>query len=543
MRIKKHCAHMSRGGIKLAASLIALTVGYSTSYGHSRTHSGDSKGQDQYTVVSTQAGKVRGIVKGSVAQFLGIPYAKPPIGQLRWANPVPPDRWNGVRDATQYGKFCAQLKTLGDFSAASEDEDCLYLNVFAPKNGNGKRRPVMIWIHGGGSVGQSNGTDGSALVKEQDVVVVTLNFRIGALGSLVHPAFDKGGAATLYTLRDQQFAMKWVRDNIDNFGGDRNNVTLFGESIGGVDIQMHLISPTAKGLFQRVIFESGPSRYFTPLSSLAAAEEQGKAYATKVGCPDQSADCLRKVPVATLLAAGSGAPTVPIQDGHVILSSVSDAIRSGKFNRVPIMDVTNHDEYRWFVAFTEVSTGHVVTSAEYPDKLNASFGANGPAVLNAYPLTAYDSPSGALAAAQGDNNYPCQVRSFDVDASRHVPVYGLEFNDPNSPGILPPVSFKLLAAHTHEIQYIFPGWRGVYQGVVPPFTPKQERLAKDMRAIWATFARRGQLPGFPRIYDNRYSIVSLEPANIHVTRNFFQDHKCGFWNTIRNWTPVSPPIR
>ena len=126
---------------------------------------------------------------------------------------------------TRYGKFCAQLKTLLDFAAPSTDEDCLYLNVFAPKAGN-RNYPVMVWIHGGGSVGQSNGLDGSALAKEQNVIVVTLNFRIGALGALVHPALDGGGSTTLYTLRDQQFALQWVKDNIESFGGNPNNVTL-----------------------------------------------------------------------------------------------------------------------------------------------------------------------------------------------------------------------------------------------------------------------------------------------------------------------------
>jgi para-nitrobenzyl esterase len=394
----------------------------------------------------------------------------------------------------------------------------------------------MFWMHGGGNTGSGNQYDGSALAKEQNVIVVTINFRLGALGYLTHPALDDGGATAQFWLRDQQLAMKWVRDNIENFGGDRNNVTIFGESYGGEDTLSHIISPTANGLFQKAIMESGPSNYFSRLVPLAEAEERGKAFATSIGCSDQSAACLRKVPVKTILDA-QGYFRGPVNDGHVITSSPYDAIRSGRFNRVPIFDVTNHDEDRWFIAFTELSTGHPVTAAEYRDQITASYGANAPAVLAAYPLSDFDSPSGALAATQTDRGYPCQVRSLDVDASRYTAVYGAEFNDPKSPGILPPVSFPLLASHTHEIQYIFAGWKGVYEGKVTPFTPQQSKLARNMRAIWATFARSGQLP-IPRIVNNNYSIFSLEPSGIRVTRNFFQDHKCGLWNSNRNWTPV-----
>jgi para-nitrobenzyl esterase len=509
---------------------------------------------EDHTVVKTQAGFVKGFVADQdVLEFLGIPYAKPPVGELRWTNPQLPDPWNGVRDATQYGKFCAQNQTLGDFAAPSTDEDCLYLNVFAPMNG--QRRPVMFWIHGGGSVGQSNGYDSSALVREQHVVVVTINFRIGALGALVHPALDGDGATTLYTLRDQQFALKWVRDNIENFGGDPNNVTIFGESIGGVDIQLHMISPTAKGLFHKAIFESGPSRYFNRLVPLSEAEARGEAYATAVGCPDQTAACLRNLPVSTLLAHGSGSVSELVNDGHVLASSVFDAIRSGQFNRVPMLDVTNRDEYRWFVAFTEITTGHVLTAAEYPSQLIAQFGADAPAVQAAYPLSDFDSPSGALAAAEGDHNYPCQVRSFDVDASKYVRVYAAEFNDPNSPeNVLPPVSFPYLAAHTHEIQYIFPGWKGASPNPATPLNPQQEDLAKDMRRLWGAFADKGvvpsnrgegydpradeNVPDLPHLTKDKELVISLEIPQIRVITDFNQVHRCDLWNSIRNWTPV-----
>jgi para-nitrobenzyl esterase len=258
-----------------------------------------------------------------------------------------------------------------------------------------------------------------------------------------------------------------------------------------------------------------------------------------VGCPDQTAACLRSVPVSTILANGSGSVSELVNDGHVLTSRVFDAIRSGQFNQVPYLDVTNRDEYRWFVAFTEITTGHVLTSADYPSRLIASFGANAPAVAAAYPLSDFDSPSGALAAAQGDNNYPCQVRSFDVDASKYVPVYAAEFNDPNSPeNVLPTVSFPYLAAHTHEIQYIFPGWKGASPNPATPLTQQQENLAKEMRRLWGTFADKGVLPSnVPHLTKGNELVLSLQIPHSQVISTFNQDHKCDLWNSIRQWTP------
>jgi len=534
---------MQRSAVAISIAAITLIGAHNTASAHSGGVQWPNTGgyhhhhHHRAPLVKTKSGLLQGVRTKTAVQFLGVPYAKPPVGELRWANPQPAAPWRGIRLATKEGNQCAQLKSLGDFASASTDEDCLYLNVFAPRAAQYKRLPVMIWLHGGGSVGTGNGYDGSVLANEQNVIVVTVNSRIGALGSLVHPAFDGGGTSTHYTLRDQVFAMQWVRDNISNFGGNPQNVTLFGESIGGVNIQMHMISPLAKGLFHRALFQSGPSRYFNRLVPLAEAQERAKTFATAVGCPDQTAECLRKVPVSTILANGSGAPSLPIQDGTIIKESVYDAMRSGRFNRVPIMDVTNRDEYRWFVAFNEVNTGIVLTAAGYPNALASSFGSNAAAVLAAYPLSDYDSPSGALAAAQGDNGYPCQVRSYDVDASKYVPVYAFEFNDPNAPGILPPVSFPLLASHTHEIQYIFPGWKGVYEGQVPPLTRNQQKLAKEMRGIWAQFARTGALP-YPRLKYGKDVVTSLEIPRSRTITTFNADHKCSLWNSIRGWKPI-----
>jgi para-nitrobenzyl esterase len=494
------------------------------------------------TVVETKSGPVKGLQEGGNRKFLGIPYAKPPLGGLRWANPVAPDAWTEVRDATKFGKTCAQIKELGDFADSSIEEDCLYLNVYAPEQA--QNRPVMFWIHGGESTGRSNDYDGSALAKEHNVIVVTINYRLGALGDLIHPALDGGGATTHYGLRDEQFAMQWVKDNIAGFGGDPNNVTIFGESTGATDVLFHIISPAAKGLFHRAILHS-PARYFNPLTSLADAESKGKAFAAAAGCPDQTAECLRKLPVDKILATQGSfgdacCATLPVNDGHILTSTIKDAIRSGQFHRVPILALTTHDENRWFQAFFgEASGGSVIKPEEYSKKLAETYADNAKAVEEAYPLKDFDSPGGALGTVSGDRGAICQPRNFNIDASKYVPVFATEFNDPNSPGILPVVSFPLLASHTHEIQYIFPGWKGAYKGRVAAFTPEQERLAKEMRRIWATFAEKGTLlPEFPPVARGNDPVISLEPSGIRVINNFAKSHRCELWDSIRNWNPV-----
>ncbi|NTJ11558.1 carboxylesterase/lipase family protein [Rhizobium lusitanum] len=527
----------SKGRWFAAMFLLAVTIGlWLTVAGVSAASSPDAP------IVQTRSGIVRGAHAEGISKFLGIPYAKPPVGDLRWTNPSKPESWRGVRDATEFGKVCAQVKELGDFADASLNEDCLYLNVFAPDNA--RDRPVMFWIHGGATTGMSNSYDGSVLAKEQGVVVVTVNYRLGALGALVHPALDGQGETTFYGLRDEQFAMQWVKDNIKGFGGDPGNVTIFGESTGATDVLFHLISPLAHGLFQKAILQS-PARYFTHLTSLADAEKTGMSFAAAAGCASQTADCLRKLPVEAVLAAQGSFGTaccaaLPVNDGHVLTSNIKDAIRSGHFNRVPIFAVTDHDEDRWFQAFFgEISGQPILKADDYPIQLEATYGVNAKAVEKAYPLKEFGSTAEALATASSDHGAICQPRSFNIDASKFVTVYAGEFNDPNSPGILPAVSFPLRASHTHEIQYIFPGWRGVHKGNVAPFTPEQVRLASAMRKLWATFASTGALPAdFSPTTRQDDPVISMEPSGIKLIRNFAETHKCAFWDAIREWQPL-----
>src|SRR5580693_3765392 len=205
-------------------------------------------------VVGTANGAVRGLAGGAVDEFLGIPYAAPPVGALRWQPPQPAASWPGVRDTTQFAPHCPQVA--GPFGQASTSENCLFLNVFTPSGG--RDHPVMVWIQGGALVsGESKDYDPTQLVTD-GVTVVTINYRLGALGFLAHPALaDANGQSGDYGLMDQQAALRWVQRNIAGFGGNPHNVTIFGESAGGLSTLSQVASPQAKGLFEKAIVESG----------------------------------------------------------------------------------------------------------------------------------------------------------------------------------------------------------------------------------------------------------------------------------------------
>ncbi|HEX9489274.1 MAG TPA: carboxylesterase family protein, partial [Stellaceae bacterium] len=243
-------------------------------------------------VVMTHDGPVKGLSAPTMREFLGIPYAAAPVGDLRWRPPQPHARWSAPRDATHFASHCAQ--NASPFGAASVSEDCLYLNVYTPDDGRDDH-PVMVWIHGGALVvGESDDYNPVRMVEQGDVVVVTINYRLGLLGYMAHPALSAESVEHIsgnYGLMDQQFALEWVQRNIGRFGGDRDRVTLFGESAGGLSTLSNVASPRAAGLFQRAIVESGA--YALHLPSLAIAEAQGSAVATSLGC--STAACLRSL--------------------------------------------------------------------------------------------------------------------------------------------------------------------------------------------------------------------------------------------------------
>lgn len=490
--------------------------------------------------IVTQNGPVKGIETFGVEGFLGIPYAAPPVGALRWMPPRPHAKFKGVFQAKQFGNFCTQLG-LGS-------EDCLTLNVFTPiqkKNQNKHHGlPVMVWIHGGGLVtGGSFIYDPSPLVLSGNLMVVTINYRLGLLGFFAQSAIDgEGHLNGNYGFMDQQLALKWVQRNIAAFGGDPSRVTIFGESAGGQSVYGNLASPTAAGLFQGAIAESGAytefQDYWNFIVPLATGETAGASIATSVGCPSQTAQCLRNVPASTLVSQNP-ATAYPFVDGTILTQTPTDAFTSGQFNQVPVISGGNHDEWRIFVADQYDFAGHpLVTEADYDNAVLALWGsALDPFVLSFYPLISYPSPGVALGASGTDGIFACPERNSVQLLSQFVTTYAYEFNDENAPDLFDPAAtFPLGAYHAAEVQYLF-DLNLRFTGF-DPFTPGQHQLSNAVISYWTTFAANGDPNSagepawspYSRVTDQFQSMAPPTPV-VESSFGFDIDHKCSsFWN-------------
>jgi para-nitrobenzyl esterase len=499
-------------------------------------------------IAVTLNGPIRGAVSAAgIREFLGIPYAAPPVGNLRWRPPVDHARWFDIRDATQFANHCPQAASA--FGIASTSEDCLFLNVFTPSEFGIRPRPVMVWIHGGSLlVGESNDFDPTPLVND-GVIVVTVNYRLGALGFLAHPAFaaevtDPGhdgqpatGFSGDYGIMDQQAALRWVRDNIRFFGGDPENVTIFGESAGGLSVFTQLQSPPAAHLFHKAIIESGA--YSLNTQTLATAEAAGAVFATATGCADQTAACLRALPVDTIVAnesASIGGYT-PNLDGSFLPLSLATALAAGQFHRVPILQGNNHDEWRLFTALAFDLVGNPIpnTEAGYEAALATLLGAAAPLVAAEYPLANFPSASIAFAAPITDVVYACPALKADISMASFTAVYTYQFADENAPeDFLPPVSFPYGAAHASELQYLF---------VLPVTVPRpsldaaQLQLARTMQRYWTSFAKSGtpndpSSPAWALFNQVASNFQSLVPPRPVQETNFATAHHCDFWAAL-----------
>ena len=496
-------------------------------------------------IAVTQDGLLIGTTKHGVNEFLGIPYAAPPIGALRWMPPKPHGRLHGPFAATHFGNECV---TSGAPGQTTGSEDCLDLNVFAPEHpffsslgfeqGRWHGLPVMVWIHGA-STGSSL-FDPSPLVR-RGAIVVTINYRGGVLGFFAHPAIDAEGHLNAnYGLMDQQFALQWIKKNIGAFFGDPTRVTVFGTSLGGVSVYANLASPTAAGLFQRAIAESGSyvgfTDYLAGIVPIATAEVEGTSLAAAVGCNDQSASCLRGIPASTLVEAQSGSAN-PIVDGTILTQTPASAFDAGQFNRVPVISGTSHDEWRYFVAEQYDFTGNPLKDAQYvpamEDLWSPGFGDF--LAASVYLLGDYPSAPIALSTSGTDGIFSCPARLADQSLSKYVPTYTYEFADENAPEYpgFPPASFPLGAYHGSEALYLF-----VIGGTSAPFTPDQAKLSDTMAGYWTHFAANAD-PNFAGApvwspYDPATDVFqSLIPPTPMVNPNFSTDHLCtSLWDFI-----------
>lgn len=439
-------------------------------------------------VVQTASGLVEGFEDDGVYSYRGIPYAEPPVGELRWKPPREPEPWVGTLAATEKPSTCPQEPFAGlPVPGFMPDEDCLYLNVDTPAQGS--ELPVMVWIHGGGfTLGEGlqtdGGTAGDRIAREVHAVVVSMNYRLGQLGFLAHPALTAESpdhASGNYGLLDQTAALQWVRDNIGAFGGDPGNVTIFGESAGAFSVCSHLASPKSAGLFAKAIQQSGSCE--RPWPTLAAAEAQGGDFAEALGCgADQDVlGCMRTKSADEVLAALPPGPNFgfnpstgpsgswgPVLDGSFFTQQPSDAFSSGTFNRVPTIIGFAREEARLFTWLGELAEPPLeVTAENYESQIARLLGGNtelaGRAALE-YPLEDYSEPTVALAAVATDTIFRCPGKLEVAKLAAFIPayLYQFEYQDGHSqlevalPFIgasLP--SYPLGAFHGADIPYVF----------------------------------------------------------------------------------------
>ena len=500
-------------------------------------------------VVTVDSGALRGAAVSGGYVFKGVPYAAAPTGNLRWRPPAPPAAWQGVRDATQFGASCPQVPS--SFSTGPYDENCLFLNVYTKSlhRNDGDGLPVLVWIHGGGyTQGDGRGFDGMKLA-QNGVVVVTINYRLGALGFLAHPALasQPGGPAGNYGLMDQQATLRWVQRNIRRFGGDPENVTIAGQSAGALGVLAHLISPGSRGLFDRAIVQSGS--FALKQLSLAQGEAFGQTFATNSGCTDQSAACLRSLPVLTLLKNFPGAAIPGIVDGAVIQESFGTALAAGRFARVPVLNGITHDEQRIFVlglGLTVTGGSYVqipeqpVTPENYQRNIAAVLGvspARAASIAAEYPVGAYLLPAIAFSTMDSDASWACPALQMDQWISQRVPTFAYEFDDDNAPAryfanFPAPVA---AATHLSELPYLFDLNDAPNQ---TPLSADQQTLAASMRAAWASFAAAGDPAEesnvrWPAFNVNHARVLSLVAPGSLVMTDFASRHHCAFWSAAQ----------
>jgi para-nitrobenzyl esterase len=495
-------------------------------------------------VVGTDKGAVRGLSASNAREFFGIPYAAPPVGSLRWQPPEPAPPWTGVRSAASPGPVCAQTGSVATgVITTSTSENCLYLNVYTPAAVGSGGLPVMVWIHGGGFTGGAGSIyDGSVLATQGHVIVVTINYRLGAFGSLALPGLDGKAAGGDFGLLDQQAALRWVQRNARAFGGNPRDVTEFGESAGAASVCDNMASPTATGLFSRAIAESG---CLLGGPSQQTAETTGSAFAAKLGCTNAAtqAACLRRAPVASILQAQSSYGWSPVAGTPVLPLQPAAAFAAGRYSHVPLLQGTNHDEGRFFVALSYDLTGNPLTAAEYTQVIQASYGAGAAAVLAQYPLAGYASPDLAYAQVLTDSGFSCPALQAD-ELTRHSGVYAYEFSDPAPPDDfnLTTLTFPLGAAHSTELQYVFQ--RIPALDTVPPFSAAQLALSNQMIAYWTSFAATGSpdhgrsggsgtAPYWPRFSASQPDVQELVPGASapESSAQFAAAHKCAFWSS------------
>jgi para-nitrobenzyl esterase len=479
--------------------------------------------------VRVESGLLSGIAGSNpaVTVFKGIPFAAPPLGDLRWRPPQPAAKWEDVRQADRFSATCVQapypVGSLYRVAPEPVSEDCLYLNVWTAANSASERRPVMVWIHGGSLTRGSGSTrnyDGEELARK-GVVLVTINYRLGVFGFLAHPELTGESAhhsSGNYGFLDQVAALEWVHRNIASFGGDPNRVAIFGESAGSWSVNLLMATPLAKGLFQRVVGQSGAN--FGPLQKLSAAEQAGAKFARSMGADSLSA--LRAKSAADLLAAPGPYPGIIFLgnvDGWVLPEDVHAIFAAGKQNDVPLLLGSNADEG---TAFTPPS----ITPELFRQQASRRFGDRAGAFLKLYPAGSPEEARASSAATIRDQTFGWEMRTWARMQTRtgksKVFLYYFSRVPPGPAGAV------YGAYHGSEILYVFHNLNLSDR----PWEPVDRALSDTLSSYWVNFVITGDpngqdLPKWPA-YDEKTDLtmglgnqIEVRPVPYKPALDFF----------------------
>ena len=485
-------------------------------------------------VVCTETGGVRGTVSDGVRAFKGIPYAKPPVGELRFRPPQPMERWPDIRPANQFGPMCPQT---GGNNSVMGSEDCLTLNVWTRGQLSPALSPVMVFLTGGGNHGSSGSAyDGSLMVQRSGVVFVTYNLRLGVLGFLAHPSLDRERPEKIsgnYGSLDQIEMLQWVHRNIRNFGGDPARVFLFGTSAGGGNICALMTTPLAQGLFQGVAMESSVPTG-CEVQTLGDMEQRtGEQVAAATGCASATdvAACLRSKSVDQIVGAVRGVTDIfprvygPNIDGHVFTDQPIKLIRSKRYTPMPIIIGNTADETRGFVN----AVGPVPDPATYAAAITRLFGApSSDAILAHYPAASFPTPHLALEAATTDAYFSCTTRRVArlLTSVQDKPVYQYFFSHALETD---PRAQAGGASHTLEHRFLFP-WSGGYKP-----SDGERQLQESMLLYWSRMAQTGNPNGAGTVTWPRYDAATdpyVELATPVRAGTALHKAQCDFWDTV-----------